>query len=85
MALTRAKNWLYVCCPLRYYYSYRPMASDQYGYAQRTRFLPDAVLKLFAQRQGSAGAEDDVEEAPGPHFGSTSRNVRRRTKDLWRD
>jgi DNA helicase-2/ATP-dependent DNA helicase PcrA len=85
VALTRAKNWLYVCCPLRYYYSYRPMASDQYGYSQRTRFLPDAVLKLFTHRQGFAAAEDDGEELHGPHFGSTSRNVRRRTKDLWRD
>jgi DNA helicase-2/ATP-dependent DNA helicase PcrA len=84
VALTRAKNWLYVCCPLRYYYSYRPMASDQYGYAQRTRFLPDAVLKLFAQRQGFA-VEEEAEEEHGPHFGSGSRSVRCRTKDLWRD
>ena len=33
VALTRAKSWLYVCCPLRYYHSYRPGASDNYGFA----------------------------------------------------
>ena len=69
MALTRAKNWLYVCYPLRYYY-YRPGVSDHHGFAQRTRFLPDAVLKLFSQRQGSAGVEDEIEENHGPHFGT---------------
>ncbi len=54
VALTRAKNWLYVLCPLRYYHSYRPGASDRYGFAQRTRFLPEAVLKFF-DRQVSGG------------------------------
>ena len=46
VALTRAKNWLYVCYPLRYYY---PGRSDRHSFAQRTRFLPERLLKCFEQ------------------------------------
>ena len=45
VALTRAKNHLYVCYPLRYYHS---RFGDQHSYAQRTRFLPNEVLACFA-------------------------------------
>ena len=83
VALTRAKNFLYVCCPLRYYYTPPPGMGDRHGYAQRTRFLPDSVAACFEQRL--ARGPDDVEE-PDVALGSelTSRAVRRRTKDLWR-
>ncbi|GAG07355.1 unnamed protein product, partial [marine sediment metagenome] len=81
VALTRAKNWLYVCCPLRYYQSWS-RASDRYGYAQRTRFLPDPVVECFdqcvtEQFLGEEEGEDDVD------FEVTSQTVRRRTKKLW--
>ena len=83
VALTRAKNWLYVCSPSRYYHSYRPGASDRYGFAQRTRFLPAKVLRCFEQQvtDGMQGADDDV--AGDLVTDTTSRTVRRRTKDLW--
>ena len=77
VALTRAKNWLYVCYPLRYYW---PGRSDHYGFAQRTRFLPDKVLDCFEQTVTDPFADDDFDE-PSPH--TTSRSVRRHTKDLW--
>ncbi|MGO8689002.1 MAG: ATP-dependent helicase [Thermoguttaceae bacterium] len=81
VALTRAKNFLYVCCPLRYFYT--PGMSDRHGYAQRTRFLPDSVAAFFDRRLAHGG--EDVEETDVP-LGSnlTSQAVRRRTKDLWR-
>jgi DNA helicase-2/ATP-dependent DNA helicase PcrA len=82
VALTRAKNYLYVCCPLRYYHAQRPGVSDYHGYAQRTRFLPDSVLKCFDRRLADwpSDAEDDEDDlnAGGSHA------LRRRTKDLWR-
>jgi DNA helicase-2/ATP-dependent DNA helicase PcrA len=49
VALTRAKNRLFVCYPQRYYFANRRQ-SDEYGLAQRTRFLPDAVLERFQER-----------------------------------
>jgi DNA helicase II / ATP-dependent DNA helicase PcrA len=83
VALTRAKNWLYVLCPLRYYHSYRPGASDRYGMAQRTRFLPEPVLKFFDRQHGGGlrAPEDDLVGAL--HFGLTSKAIRGKTKGLW--
>jgi DNA helicase-2/ATP-dependent DNA helicase PcrA len=49
VALTRARNRLFVCYPQRYYFANR-RRGDEYGFAQRTRFLPDAVLELFQER-----------------------------------
>ena len=83
VALTRAKNWLYVLCPLRYYHFYRPGVSDRYGMAQRTRFLPEAVLKLF-DRQLGRGIDGREDEAVGSmHFGTTSQAIRGKAKGLW--
>jgi DNA helicase-2/ATP-dependent DNA helicase PcrA len=49
VALTRARNRLFVCYPQRYYFANR-RRGDEYGFAQRTRFLPDNVLDLFQER-----------------------------------
>ena len=83
VALTRAKNHLYICYPLRYYW---PGRGDHHTFAQRTRFLPDKVLKCFEQRVtdqldgGDDGFDDDDENTPAR---TTSRSVRRKMKDLW--
>ena len=80
VALTRAKNWLYVCYPLRYYHTFR--TGDQHGYAQRTRFLPAAILPSFEQ---CVTDELEGEDGEGPAVESrlTSAAIRRRIKDLW--
>ena len=49
VALTRARSRLFVCYPQRYYFANR-RRGDEYGFAQRTRFLPDDVLDLFQER-----------------------------------
>ncbi len=79
VALTRAKNWLYVCYPLRYYY---PGRSDRHTFAQRTRFLPAPVLKCFEQCVTDPRDEED-DDLAGSSPRQISRSVRRRTKDLW--
>lgn len=43
VALTRAKDWLHVTYPLRYYVHPRSF-NDTHGYAQPTRFVPAGVL-----------------------------------------
>ena len=46
MALTRAKDWLYLTVPLQY--CKRPRDPfDRYGYAQPTRFVGDDVKPFF--------------------------------------
>jgi DNA helicase-2/ATP-dependent DNA helicase PcrA len=83
VALTRAKNWLYVLCPLRYYHSYRPGVSDRYGFAQRTRFLPEPVLKFFNRHLagGTICREEEAVGSLGPRL--TSRAIRGKIKGLW--
>ncbi len=81
VALTRAKNWLYVTCPLRYYYS-PGRTSDAYGYAQMSRFLPKSIRVHFHETVTSPFAGDDEGEE-SVETGLSSQAVRRRTKDLW--
>ena len=83
VALTRAKNWLYVCCPLRYYHSYRPGVSDRYGFAQRTRFLPESILEHFDQQLSTDGLPSEDDDHGGLDTDMRSRAVRRKMKDLW--
>jgi DNA helicase-2/ATP-dependent DNA helicase PcrA len=57
VAMTRAKNALHLYFPLRYYD--RPRGhGDRHGYAQLTRFLPDAILPLFDRTGSRTGAAD---------------------------
>ncbi len=58
VACTRARDQLYVTHPLRYYS--QPWAkADTHGYAQRSRFLTDAVATHFAQLQPAVQADAD--------------------------
>jgi ATP-dependent DNA helicase UvrD/PcrA len=80
VALTRAKNWLYVCYPLRFYQSF--FKSDQHGYAQRTRFLPESILSSFQQCVTDEIECDDA-ESPVIQSRLTSPAIRRQMKNLW--
>ena len=81
VALTRAKSWLYVCHPFRYYHYSN--FSDRYGYAQMTRFLTSAAVACFRRHVTTAGCESDepADSSPDPH--TTSLDVRNRTKGFW--
>jgi DNA helicase-2/ATP-dependent DNA helicase PcrA len=88
VALTRAKDWLYICYPLRYY-SYPRTFSDVHGYAQLTRFLPESVRRLLDQRPASeaiaAGHPECSRslEAQEPGGSVSTADIRRRLKDLF--
>jgi DNA helicase-2/ATP-dependent DNA helicase PcrA len=85
VALTRAKDWLYVTVPLQYYKRPRDQF-DRYGYAQPTRFISDDVKPFFVYT--SAGpdrpANDDGPAAagcgPGP---TTAERIRAGVQSLW--
>ncbi|MBN1910685.1 MAG: ATP-dependent helicase [Pirellulales bacterium] len=83
VALTRAKNWLYVTCPLRYYH-HSFGRSDIHSYAQPTRFLPQDVAERFFNRTTTdvPREEDGLDPSPGSARLS-SRDIRRQTKRLW--
>jgi len=78
VAMTRAKDWLYVYFPLRYYR--RPSGlSDKHHYAQLTRFISDPVRALFEQQTGTAPIDTGEEGPFSPH------EVQARLKQLWTD
>ena len=88
VALTRAKDWLHVCYPLRYY-TYPRSFSDVHGYAQLTRFLPEGTRRFLDQRPASelvAPGRSAPAGSPGaqePGGAVTTADIRRRLKDLF--
>jgi len=88
VALTRAKDWLYVCYPLRYY-TFPRSFSDIHGYGQVTRFMSESVRPYFDQRPATqllvgAGEDTDVtRDREGPAGPVTTEDIRRRLKDLF--
>jgi DNA helicase II / ATP-dependent DNA helicase PcrA len=74
VAVTRAKDWLYVVFPLRYYYKRYPMG-DQHAYAQLTRFAPASVQKLMDSRGGTS-----LEAHDGP---MTDEEIRAKIAKFW--
>jgi DNA helicase-2/ATP-dependent DNA helicase PcrA len=54
VALTRAKDALHVIAPQRFYVTHQSAAGDRHVYANRTRFIPDALLAL----NGQSGARE---------------------------
>jgi DNA helicase-2/ATP-dependent DNA helicase PcrA len=56
VALTRARDFLEVCFPLKYYEKKWSMG-DRHSYAQLTRFLPESVLEHFERVKLDAPAE----------------------------
>ena len=79
VACTRAREQLYVTHPLRYYT--QPWAkADTHGYAQRSRFLTEAVLAHFEKVQGGPErASDDG----GPLECVTTASIRASVRSLW--
>ncbi|HET6882944.1 MAG TPA: ATP-dependent helicase, partial [Pirellulales bacterium] len=81
VALTRAKDWLYVCYPQRYYHAYRGPSSDQYGYAQLTRFLTKGIQQRFQHR---VAATVPIERpSGGPSSARVRAQVRQEAKAMW--
>ncbi|MCX6840970.1 MAG: ATP-dependent helicase [candidate division WOR-3 bacterium] len=74
VAVTRAKDWLYVVFPLRYYYKRYPMG-DAHAYAQLTRFAPASVQKLMDSRGGGS-----LEVHDGP---PTDEEIRAKIAKYW--
>ncbi|HEY2534675.1 MAG TPA: ATP-dependent helicase [Xanthobacteraceae bacterium] len=55
VAMTRAKDQLHLVVPQRFYV-HDQGAGDRHVYAQRTRFIPDSILKLFDARPWPAAS-----------------------------
>jgi len=80
VALTRAKNRLFVTRPERYYFHNRHR-SDRHSLSQLTRFLPSRIQDLCLRRVSSIQqmAQEAGDVAP------PSGQVRNQLKGLWDD
>jgi DNA helicase-2/ATP-dependent DNA helicase PcrA len=72
VAMTRARDALYVTFPLRYYHRPRWL-EDAHSYAQLTRFLPASVLPLFERRAEAATEGEDRGDSRSGAMGGPDR------------
>ncbi len=79
VAMTRARDNLYLMQPHRFYTRGRP-DGDHHVYAPRTRFIPDALLPLFERRvRGGWKPTDAFDGALAAPV-----DVQARLRDMWR-
>jgi DNA helicase-2/ATP-dependent DNA helicase PcrA len=79
VACTRARDWLYVCFPLRYYKS--PWNhTDAHGYAQVSRFVVEGAREAFRDEAGGVRAVETDEPADPTVSGEA---IRGRLRAMW--
>jgi len=78
VAMTRARDGLYLLQPHRFYRRGRP-DDDNHGYAPRTRFIPEAILPLFERR--ATGLRQEASGLEGAL--ATRVDVRTRLQEMW--
>lgn len=79
VAMTRARNRLYITYPFRYYHR-KHAFGDSYSTAQLSRFLKPEIFPLF-ERVGTAREEPQAEAVS---TSPVADNVRQRLRRLWR-
>jgi len=77
VALTRAKDFLEVLVPLRYYHK-KWATGDRHSYAQLTRFLPDSVLGLFERAQLESNSTEET-----PASVKAASEIRAKIAAMW--
>jgi DNA helicase-2/ATP-dependent DNA helicase PcrA len=77
VAMTRARDFLYVTWPLRYYFKWF-RHTDKHSYAQLCRFITDDVRATFEEVNLQQGADEDAESQAEP-----VRDIRARLRDMW--
>ncbi len=79
VAMTRARDHLYLIHPLRFYRRNQHRNGDGHVYAPRTRFLPDEILDRFL-RDTSGRDFPSPDRAAGTHVRV---DVGARLRDMW--
>jgi DNA helicase-2/ATP-dependent DNA helicase PcrA len=80
VACTRARDWLFVCFPLRYYKA--PWNhTDAHGYAQLTRFIAEGCRDVFRDEPGGAGDGSGADEPADPAVSGAA--IRTRVRAMW--
>ena len=80
VAMTRAKNFLAVVHPLRFFIRQQHRLGDRHVFTPRTRFIPDAILERF-ERVAPAERAGDGARPPAP--GAPRIDVAARLRATW--
>jgi DNA helicase-2/ATP-dependent DNA helicase PcrA len=80
VAMTRAREHLYVVHPLRFFVRQQHRRGDRHLYTPRSRFLPDSVLDRFERRSHGRHHPADAAPEPGP---KARIDVAARARSLW--
>ncbi len=80
VAMTRARDELHLCVPLKFQLTQQPRDGDGHVYGARSRFVTDKVLKCVEQTSfhGSTSGADTLAEAR-----AVTLDVGARLKDMW--
>ena len=81
VALTRAKDFLYVTWPLRYYHKWYAL-SDRHTYAQLCRFFTDDVLRTLEEVNVAGEKAGQMQGGHGPPF-DVELDVAERVRQMW--
>jgi DNA helicase-2/ATP-dependent DNA helicase PcrA len=79
VAMTRARDHLYLVHPLRFFLRHQHPHGDGHVYTPRTRFLPDEILDRFHRE--TSGRDHASDEGPGRS--SVRVDVGARLRDMW--
>jgi DNA helicase-2/ATP-dependent DNA helicase PcrA len=80
VAMTRARDHLYLIQPHRFYTGSSRRNGDRHIYAPRTRFIPDDLVQLF--ERASVGENLDSAHQPRP-TSTTGLNVAAKLREMW--
>jgi len=80
VALTRAKDYLYITRPLRYYHKWYALG-DAHSYAQLSRFFTDDVLRTVEK----VALDQPPEERVAPDLDDVEIRVQQMLRDMWDD
>ena len=81
VAMTRAKDDLHLIVPQRFYTHGQNSQGDRHVYAQRTRFIPNALLSLFEQKSWPVSIHPSAKPSPA---NEPRVDVAARMRGMWR-
>jgi DNA helicase-2/ATP-dependent DNA helicase PcrA len=81
VAMTRARNELQLCVPLKFPLTQQPKTGDAHVYGGRSRFIGDKVLKCVQQLAFQGAHLGDA--SPLASKNEATLDVTARLKDMW--
>jgi DNA helicase-2/ATP-dependent DNA helicase PcrA len=81
VAMTRARDHLYLVHPQRFFRRNQHRYGDSHVYTPRSRFLPDAIMDRFERRSHGPIASDEIDARPGA---GPRVDVAAKLRNMWR-